>query len=243
MSVVVSICWFYGLWATHSTLSSERSNIFYFICDIVSYSWTHTMLPPFPVPIAIDINAIKDKLSFQLRPWQRSFQFWVRAIDIYTGYKVSLSLSLSFSLIFIIMLRLFFCFCSNCNMHSLFRCFKWESISSKMCRSRKQCGNDSTSLPPTKFSPCALTSEVSSSRFPTFRNLFIIVFFFHSFFSVCCVRVIWLLNSFFNRSDFNFWRIFMTWHFGFWHCLIMIDCVDRPMDLMWCRIWCRLPKL
>ncbi|XP_020216969.1 uncharacterized protein LOC109800598 [Cajanus cajan] len=40
------------------------------------------MLPP------IDINAIKDKVSFQLRPWQRSFQFWVRAIDIYTGYKV-----------------------------------------------------------------------------------------------------------------------------------------------------------
>ncbi|XP_014505608.1 uncharacterized protein LOC106765480 [Vigna radiata var. radiata] len=46
------------------------------------------MLPPVPVPIAVDINAIKDKLSFHLRPWQRSFQFWVRAIDIYTGYKV-----------------------------------------------------------------------------------------------------------------------------------------------------------
>ncbi|RDX57883.1 putative aarF domain-containing protein kinase 1 [Mucuna pruriens] len=42
------------------------------------------MLPPIP----IDINGIKDKLSFQLRPWQRSYQFWVRAIDIYTGYKV-----------------------------------------------------------------------------------------------------------------------------------------------------------
>jgi len=50
------------------------------------------MLPPVPVPIAFDINAIKDKLSFQFRPWQRSFQFWVRAIDIYAGYKVSLSL-------------------------------------------------------------------------------------------------------------------------------------------------------
>jgi len=45
------------------------------------------MLPP----IAFDINGIKDKLSNQFRPWQRSFQFWVRAIDIYTGYKVSLS--------------------------------------------------------------------------------------------------------------------------------------------------------
>lgn len=45
------------------------------------------MLPPF----AVDINGIKDKLTYQFRPWQRSFQFWVRAIDIYTGYKVSLS--------------------------------------------------------------------------------------------------------------------------------------------------------
>lgn len=49
------------------------------------------MLPP----IAFDINGIKDKLSNQFRPWQRSFQFWVRAIDIYTGYKVSHSLSFS----------------------------------------------------------------------------------------------------------------------------------------------------
>ncbi|KAL9326590.1 hypothetical protein ACSQ67_007235 [Phaseolus vulgaris] len=40
------------------------------------------MLPPFPVPIAIDINAIKDKLSFQLRPWQRSFQFWVFQVRV-----------------------------------------------------------------------------------------------------------------------------------------------------------------
>jgi len=134
------------------------------------------MLPPVPVPIAIDINAIKDKLSFQLRPWQRSFQFWVRAIDIYTGYKVSLSL------LFINMLCVFFCFPTNCNVHSLFRCFKWESISSKMCRSRKQCGNDSTSLLPIRFSPCALTSAVSSSRCPTFWNLFILFFYSFLFF-------------------------------------------------------------
>ncbi|XP_057416631.1 protein ACTIVITY OF BC1 COMPLEX KINASE 8, chloroplastic-like [Lotus japonicus] len=43
------------------------------------------MLPP---RIPIDLNDMKENLSFQLRPWQRSFQFWVRAIDIYTGYKV-----------------------------------------------------------------------------------------------------------------------------------------------------------
>ncbi|KAK7265589.1 hypothetical protein RJT34_33211 [Clitoria ternatea] len=40
------------------------------------------MLPPF------HLNDIKDKLSYHFRPWERSFQFWVRAIDIYTGYKV-----------------------------------------------------------------------------------------------------------------------------------------------------------
>lgn len=42
------------------------------------------MLPP----IVVDLNDIKQKLSVQFRPIQRSFQFWVRAIDIYTGYKV-----------------------------------------------------------------------------------------------------------------------------------------------------------
>jgi hypothetical protein len=50
------------------------------------------MLPP---PIVVDLNDIKQKLSVHFRPFQRSFQFWVRAIDIYTGYKVSLSLSLN----------------------------------------------------------------------------------------------------------------------------------------------------
>ncbi|KAJ6760861.1 ABC1 FAMILY PROTEIN [Salix purpurea] len=36
----------------------------------------------------IDFKDIQEKLSSQFRPWQRSFQFWVRAADIYTGYKV-----------------------------------------------------------------------------------------------------------------------------------------------------------
>ncbi|XP_004515833.1 uncharacterized protein [Cicer arietinum] len=43
------------------------------------------MLPP---NIVVNIDDIKQKLSSQFRPFQRSFQFWVRAIDIYTGYKV-----------------------------------------------------------------------------------------------------------------------------------------------------------
>ncbi|KAI5664962.1 hypothetical protein M9H77_24285 [Catharanthus roseus] len=29
----------------------------------------------------------QEKLSANLRPWHRSFQFWVRTVDIYTGYK------------------------------------------------------------------------------------------------------------------------------------------------------------
>ncbi|XAR67928.1 Cadmium-transporting ATPase [Bertholletia excelsa] len=39
-------------------------------------------MPPF------DLKEFQDKLSAHFRPWQRSFQFWVRAADIYTGYKV-----------------------------------------------------------------------------------------------------------------------------------------------------------
>ncbi|KAE8663380.1 Kinase superfamily protein isoform 2 [Hibiscus syriacus] len=35
-----------------------------------------------------DFKGIQEKVSHSLRPWHRSFQFWVRAADIYTGYKV-----------------------------------------------------------------------------------------------------------------------------------------------------------
>ncbi|XVE54533.1 hypothetical protein DITRI_Ditri03aG0089300 [Diplodiscus trichospermus] len=35
-----------------------------------------------------DFTEIQEKVSLHLRPWHRSFQFWVRAADIYTGYKV-----------------------------------------------------------------------------------------------------------------------------------------------------------
>lgn len=40
-----------------------------------------------PLP-PIDVQDFQQKLVTQFRPWQRSFQFWVRAVDIYTGYKV-----------------------------------------------------------------------------------------------------------------------------------------------------------
>ncbi|KAK3040592.1 hypothetical protein RJ639_026913 [Escallonia herrerae] len=36
----------------------------------------------------LDLTEIQEKLSTHFRPWQRSLRFWVRAADIYTGYKV-----------------------------------------------------------------------------------------------------------------------------------------------------------
>lgn len=43
----------------------------------------------------LDFKDIQEKVSTHFRPWQRSFQFWLRTVDIYTGYKVFISLSLS----------------------------------------------------------------------------------------------------------------------------------------------------
>ncbi|KAI3922698.1 hypothetical protein MKW98_006829 [Papaver atlanticum] len=40
-------------------------------------------MPPFP-----QFEDLGEKLTNHFRPWQRSFQFWTRAADIYTGYKV-----------------------------------------------------------------------------------------------------------------------------------------------------------
>jgi len=48
------------------------------------------------MPPLLDFQDIQEKLSTQFRPWQRSFQFWVRAADIYTGYKVRLFSSFLF---------------------------------------------------------------------------------------------------------------------------------------------------
>ncbi|PON45616.1 Protein kinase [Parasponia andersonii] len=40
-----------------------------------------------PLPI-LDFKDFQDNFVTHFRPWQRSFQFWVRVVDIYTGYKV-----------------------------------------------------------------------------------------------------------------------------------------------------------
>ncbi|XP_043706171.1 uncharacterized protein slr0889-like [Telopea speciosissima] len=37
---------------------------------------------------SLQLEDLRDKLSAHLRPWNRSFQFWIRAADIYAGYKV-----------------------------------------------------------------------------------------------------------------------------------------------------------
>ncbi|KAG9446405.1 hypothetical protein H6P81_012533 [Aristolochia fimbriata] len=36
----------------------------------------------------LQFQDVNEKLSNSSRPWHRSFQFWVRAVDIYTGYKI-----------------------------------------------------------------------------------------------------------------------------------------------------------
>ncbi|CAN4084890.1 unnamed protein product [Withania somnifera] len=38
--------------------------------------------------VQFDSKDFQEKVSACFRPWQRSFQFWIRAVDIYTGYKV-----------------------------------------------------------------------------------------------------------------------------------------------------------
>ncbi|KMS97169.1 hypothetical protein BVRB_7g178320 [Beta vulgaris subsp. vulgaris] len=42
-------------------------------------------MPFLPAP---PFDDVREKISCQLRPWQRSFQFWARTAEIYTGYKV-----------------------------------------------------------------------------------------------------------------------------------------------------------
>ncbi|KAL3818586.1 hypothetical protein ACJIZ3_004491 [Penstemon smallii] len=38
--------------------------------------------------LPFNVKEFQENISTHFRPWQRSFQFWVRAVDIYTGYKV-----------------------------------------------------------------------------------------------------------------------------------------------------------
>nr|GEX23830.1 protein kinase superfamily protein [Tanacetum cinerariifolium] len=49
---------------------------------------TKTIVTEVNEKMGIDFKEFQDKLSTGLRPWQRSFEFWARAVDIYAGYKV-----------------------------------------------------------------------------------------------------------------------------------------------------------
>ncbi|KAM0925639.1 hypothetical protein ACQ4PT_004068 [Festuca glaucescens] len=40
-----------------------------------------------PLPLA-QVQELRDRLSDRFRPWSRSAQFWIRAVDIYGSYKV-----------------------------------------------------------------------------------------------------------------------------------------------------------
>lgn len=42
------------------------------------------------MPLALaQLQDIGDRITDRLRPWSRSAEFWVRAADIYTSYKVA----------------------------------------------------------------------------------------------------------------------------------------------------------
>lgn len=145
-------------------------------------SHTHNSLKLYPLLLitllkfrrmhAIDFKEIQEKLSDGFRPWQRSFQFWARATDIYTGYKVSLwydwysfLLHVSFLIHFLLIL---------CNSQSVFffpwafRYFNFVWTSLRMSISTRKCGRDNMNLLLTKFIPCALTLVVSSLRWCIF---------------------------------------------------------------------------
>lgn len=41
------------------------------------------------MPLAVaQLQDLRERISDRLHPWSRSAQFWVRAADIYTSYKV-----------------------------------------------------------------------------------------------------------------------------------------------------------
>lgn len=158
---------------------------------------------------AIDFKEIQEKLADGFLPWQRSFQFWARTSDIYTGYKVSLFrysfLLLLWSFSFLrIPADLRLCLCL---LLCFLRYFSFEWASSRMWRSRRKCGRDNMNLPPTKFTLCALTLVVSSLRYSNFLNWFLVSWPIRHFFllGVCyCYSNLDFLASSFTVSVLPF---------------------------------------
>lgn len=130
---------------------------------------------------AIDFKEIQEKLSDGFRPWQRSFQFWARASDIYTGYKVSF-------LLLLLLPSQFFLLCCmqvvKCVALLWFlRYFSLEWASSRMWRNKRNCGRRSMNLLLTKYTLCALTLVVSSLRwYQCVYNILLTVIFLLAFY-------------------------------------------------------------
>lgn len=70
-----------------------------------------------------DLDGFQENVSTHFRPWRRSFQFWVRAVDIYTGYK---ALHLIYLLFFFNILGKEKELLMNAISSYVFRCFKSE---------------------------------------------------------------------------------------------------------------------
>lgn len=78
--------------------------------------------------------------------------------------SLSLSLSLCIYVWKFLSLGEFHWVCFRFGLGSL-RCFKFEYVSRRMCKSKRQCGKDSMSLRLTRFMPCAPTSVGFSWRY------------------------------------------------------------------------------
>lgn len=155
---------------------------------------------------SLDFNDIQEKFSHHVRPWQRSLQFWVRAVDIYSGYKVPVSASLSLCVYVwkFLSLEEFHWVCFGFGLGSL-RCFKFEYVSRRMCKSKTQCGKDSMSLRLTRFMPCAPTSVGFSWRY-----LEVLPFNFKLVFSRVACSWIWI-----NGEGIVWWKWVLAYLLSF----------------------------
>jgi hypothetical protein len=70
------------------------------------------------MPLALaQLQDLRDRISDRLRLWSRSAQFWVRAADIYTSYKVThLLVYMPLKFVFLIANRFGRSRCASCGL-------------------------------------------------------------------------------------------------------------------------------
>lgn len=85
--------------------------------------------------MGIDFKEIQEKVSTGLRPWQRSFEFWARAVDIYAGYKVLFSFSTTIDEVKFLFCVVFWCLImftwpmmSNLTSYLVSRCYLFVGV-------------------------------------------------------------------------------------------------------------------